>query len=771
MPLNAFIVRPFGVKEVQVDSAETAARLEATSARASDRRVVASVQQKGPDRWAVHIDFDVVHRLLFEPVMRQLNIRGETTEAVVKAGNIREDMFNRLVTADLVVADLTLYNPNVYYELGVRQAFRDKYTFLARSDLTRHPFDLQTDRYFDYDLAALAKDPESVVKRMVSALRATLNSTEADSPIFKLLPQLESEDRARFITVPQDFREEVEWARHQLRGEHLSMMAVECQSFLWEIEGLRLVGRAQFECNFIEAARCTWERVVARYHDDVEANSVLSTVYQRMNDAKKSEQALSRVARVRSLTPTRLSQVRSLHGRNLKATWTEHWRKQKASAEDRQRAALRSPLLDLAFDAFLDAFKLDLNNSYAGLNALTMLLVQIELAERFPEDWKSIQPCPRGAARALEDRVARLRPLISALQLAVESDRERLQNQGQTDPWFLLLEAAVACIVSSQPEFVAQLYELAVYFAPESAEASIRGSLEVYSELGIEGRHRQDIPEVGTIGPNVARALKLLESRRESAPCGDEACLVLLFVGLRIDPPGVPARFPAARVEAARKALEARIDEELGKGGDCKPAFGIAAGASGGDLLFHEICRDKGIPTRLCLALRKPEYVGQYVAPAGEQWVERFSEIYRYLLDKTEKAGGPGREPARAGSRNPFRLHVFSDSTELPRWLQGKPLYNVGRRNNQWMLQHAIASAQQLGPKSEITLFALWDERTNGEVGIGGISDLTRAAAMQGIKVVHVHIPMADAAPKAASVLHAPLEGEARSALLAADLA
>jgi len=169
MPLNAFIVRPFGVKEVQVASAETAAQLEQLVERESDRRVVESVRQSGADRWTVRLDFDAVHRLLLKPAMAELNIRGETAEAVVKAGNIREDMFNRLVTADVVVADLTVYNPNVYYELGVRQAFRDKYTFLVRSDLTHYPFDLQTDRYFDYDLVELAADPAAVVKRLVTA--------------------------------------------------------------------------------------------------------------------------------------------------------------------------------------------------------------------------------------------------------------------------------------------------------------------------------------------------------------------------------------------------------------------------------------------------------------------------------------------------------------------------------------------------------------------------------------------------------------------------
>jgi hypothetical protein len=133
--------------------------------------------------------------------------------------------------------------------------------------------------------------------------------------------------------------------------------------------------------------------------------------------------------------------------------------------------------------------------------------------------------------------------------------------------------------------------------------------------------------------------------------------------------------------------------------------------------------------------------VGQYVAPAGREWVEKFSEIYRYIAEQQEPAHGAPGETRKHALRNDFRIHVFTEFSDLPRWLQGKPLYNVGRRNNHWMLQHAIAAAHELGPDTEITLLALWDENPSQEFGEGGISDLTRKAAMQGIKVVSIRLP------------------------------
>ena len=62
-----------------------------------------------------------------------------------------EDMFRLLVTADLVIADISIHNANVFYELGIRHALRDRRTFLIRCKADDPIFDLQTERYLEYD--------------------------------------------------------------------------------------------------------------------------------------------------------------------------------------------------------------------------------------------------------------------------------------------------------------------------------------------------------------------------------------------------------------------------------------------------------------------------------------------------------------------------------------------------------------------------------------------------------------------------------------------
>ena len=119
--MRAFIIRPFGKKK---------------------------------DLRGDEIDFDEVERLLIAPALKAVDAEGGTTIDIVESGNIRVDMFRRLLTADLVVADLTIHNANVFYELGVRHALRDRVTVLIRASASEVPFDLKTDRYLGYDVDA-----------------------------------------------------------------------------------------------------------------------------------------------------------------------------------------------------------------------------------------------------------------------------------------------------------------------------------------------------------------------------------------------------------------------------------------------------------------------------------------------------------------------------------------------------------------------------------------------------------------------------------------
>ena len=168
--MRAFIVRPFGVKN--------------------------------------DIDFDAVEEKLIGPALDKLGVTGRTTGEIVGQGNIRTDMFQLLLTADLVVADLSIHNANVFYELGIRHALRDRHTFLLRCNVDKYPFDLQTDRYFTYNKDA----PADSVDQLADALRATIDEGKTNSPVFASLPNMREQDPSQFMAVPLGFSEEVDRA-------------------------------------------------------------------------------------------------------------------------------------------------------------------------------------------------------------------------------------------------------------------------------------------------------------------------------------------------------------------------------------------------------------------------------------------------------------------------------------------------------------------------------------------------------------------------------
>ena len=135
------------------------------------------------------INFDDVHGELIAPALAGLDIQGGTTEPFLEAGNIRADMFQQLLVADLVIADISIHNANVFYELGIRHALEPGRTFLLRAKSTKVPkdrspedevpFDLRTDRYLEYDSAK----PAATRDLLIRALRQTvINDEKPDTP-------------------------------------------------------------------------------------------------------------------------------------------------------------------------------------------------------------------------------------------------------------------------------------------------------------------------------------------------------------------------------------------------------------------------------------------------------------------------------------------------------------------------------------------------------------------------------------------------------------
>ena len=638
------------------------------------------------------IDFDKIEKELIRPAMEQAGLTGGTTGEFLQQGNIRTDMFEQLLIADLVIADISIHNANVFYELGIRHALRDKRTFLIKSKDSESkendvPFDLKTDRYLAYD----AKNPSGAVDILSAALKLTLDSQKSDSPVYQLLPGLEPAEPDKVLVVPLDFREEVERVEAAKNCGDLQLLAAEVDGFTWRVAGLRIVGHAQFRLKDWPGAKVTW-LAVREYDDmDVEANTLLGTIFQRLGDLVSSDQAVERALQNKDTSPSQRAEIRALMGRNAKNQWEQSWATSPA-IDAAQKSALSSPYLERSFELYRQGFIEDRNHFYSGLNALAMVTMLTELAQAQSNIWQDSFDSEEDAAQKLQKLKELRGDLAAGVRLAIESKQVALQRAGTSDIWVEISTADLICLTSGRPNRVGQAYKKALADVSDQARDAVRRQLALYQGLGILKDNIQ--AALDNIAPSAGQV-------QETPP------RVILFTGHRIDAPGRSTpRFPAAKEKQGRALIFDAVAKEKEKASG--KLLGLTGGASGGDILFHEVCEELDIPSQMYLVLPKNEYIKASVADGGPDWVERFNRLYGKLKPK-----------------------ILSDSDRLPRWLRAKKDYNIWQRSNLWMLHNALAVSQD-----HLTLIALWNGATGD--GPGGTEDMVARAKDRGARFIHL---------------------------------
>ncbi|NTV71298.1 MAG: DUF4071 domain-containing protein [Azonexaceae bacterium] len=102
-------------------------------------------------------------------------------------------MYEMLLQADVVVADLSTYNVNAAYELGVRYALRPQTTIVVAEEGFKNPFDvghIAIRRYKHLGEDIGAREAARFKAELKTAIEEILASNRADSPVYTFLPQL-----------------------------------------------------------------------------------------------------------------------------------------------------------------------------------------------------------------------------------------------------------------------------------------------------------------------------------------------------------------------------------------------------------------------------------------------------------------------------------------------------------------------------------------------------------------------------------------------------
>ncbi len=140
------------------------------------------------------LDLDKTYRNIIKPAATTAGLQCVRADEIVHSGIIDVPMFRQLLLADVVVADVSTYNCNAFYELGVRHALRPHTTITIAEDKMTFPFDINHIAVRKYTHLGEGIDFEEV-ERMREDLRKAIAAIAAqasnDSPVYQFLDGLQ----------------------------------------------------------------------------------------------------------------------------------------------------------------------------------------------------------------------------------------------------------------------------------------------------------------------------------------------------------------------------------------------------------------------------------------------------------------------------------------------------------------------------------------------------------------------------------------------------
>jgi hypothetical protein len=157
--------------------------------------IIAPIGESGS---AVRKRSDQVLRHIIRPALEATGYDSVRADEISDPGNITTQILSRLAESDLVVADLTGHNPNVYYELGIRHAIGKPIIHLIEKG-DRIPFDLVAFRTIVLDHKDL-DSAEQARNVLIKAIQAIEESPESFQGLVDVASELSR--RREKQTVP-----------------------------------------------------------------------------------------------------------------------------------------------------------------------------------------------------------------------------------------------------------------------------------------------------------------------------------------------------------------------------------------------------------------------------------------------------------------------------------------------------------------------------------------------------------------------------------------
>lgn len=150
------------------------------------------------------LDLDASYEAIIKPAATDAGLRCVRADEINHSGVIDEKMYDMLLRADLVIADLSTSNPNALYELGVRHALKPYATILIKEKDGRFHFDLNhvvTMEYQHLGPDIGAREANLKKEELSERILAVMKAQETDSPVYTFIEGLEGPRLAQSLEL------------------------------------------------------------------------------------------------------------------------------------------------------------------------------------------------------------------------------------------------------------------------------------------------------------------------------------------------------------------------------------------------------------------------------------------------------------------------------------------------------------------------------------------------------------------------------------------
>lgn len=177
------------------------------------------------------VDFTAIYDEIFKPAISKVTtpenkpLIAARTDMDAFSGSINQDMFEYIMYSRLAFADISGFNPNVFYEIGARHSAQESGTVLFRQTGHPIPFDITTIKVFEYAYQP-ADDAEKSRNFITRVLSETLKRNRLDSPVRLALrsqwsgspgpasaPVLQAQPTVESLTAPPQADN---WRKHEI---------------------------------------------------------------------------------------------------------------------------------------------------------------------------------------------------------------------------------------------------------------------------------------------------------------------------------------------------------------------------------------------------------------------------------------------------------------------------------------------------------------------------------------------------------------------------